>query len=206
LNVKGSYQKNLKCQCIIVARLLGWKKGCCNHIQVSACKLFFPHRTTTNIVGTPHLNYWWPYKQGILLTILQQGNQQLLQPPHPLSSSFQCKTKWIKNLKIKWKRELRFKVKPTHFAWWLQINLLHHIKNFTNLQIQMSNPNVLLFHIKCQMFYAIDDYWIIFNTQQNLVVFKCIKLEPRIQVCVQFIYLPLAHFCCCHKITNQNVM
>jgi hypothetical protein len=42
LNVKGSYQKNLKRPCIIVARLLGWQKGFCNHIQVSACKLFFP--------------------------------------------------------------------------------------------------------------------------------------------------------------------
>jgi hypothetical protein len=86
------------------------------------------------------------------------------------------------------------------------INLPHHIKNFTNLQIQMNNPNGLLIHIKCQMFNATDDYWIIFNTQQNLVIFKCIQLEPCIQICVQFTYIPLAHFRCCHKITNQNVM
>jgi len=69
------------------------------------------------------------------------------------------------------------------------IHLPCDIKNFTNLQIQMSNPNVLLVHIKCQMFNAHvqiyhppHDYGIMFNIQQNFITFKSIKFEPHVQV------------------------
>jgi len=53
----------------------------------------------------------------------------------------------------------------------------------------MSNPNVLLVHIKCQMFNAHvqishppHDYGIMFNIQQKFITFKSIKFEPHVQV------------------------
>jgi len=77
----------------------------------------------------------------------------------------------------------------------------------------MNNPNVLLVHIKCQIFHARvqiyyppHDYGIMFNIQQNFITFKNIKFEPHVQVCVQLINLPLTHFRCCCKITNENVL
>jgi hypothetical protein len=77
----------------------------------------------------------------------------------------------------------------------------------------MNIPNVLLIHIKCQILHARvqiyhppHDYGIMFNIQQNFITLKNIKFEPHVQVCVQFINLPMTHFRCCRKITDENVL
>ncbi len=61
-----------------------------------------------------------------------------------------------------------------------------------SLRFKCGTP-IMLGPSSVQIYYPKHDYWIIPNTQQRLIRFKCIKLEPCVQVRIQIIYLPKWH-------------